>query len=262
MTVRLCLIGNSHLAALALGWREIAPRYPDIAITFFGARASCMDGLRVSERGLRPDTPALAAMLRQLSGGPDEIVADDYDIFWFAGHEFGLDPILDIYSGCWAEAHTPDADRMPVSDQLFAELCVAALRRTMSMELYRRLRQVSDAPVAMLRQPAPSFRAFKTKDARYAPYRLAGRKGDRASLGRQADSAFARIAREEGFKILRQPGETCITALHTLATFARGSVRLDDGLTGAHGPNDAMHMNAEFGALMLDAHLPALVNAA
>jgi hypothetical protein len=260
--IRIALIGNSHLSALALAWRELAPRHPDIAITFFGARAYLCEGLRVSQRGLRPDNEQLRRSLTWLSGGLDEIVVADFDLFWFAGHDFGLYPIVDTYADCWAESHSPDAGRTPVSDLLFAELCDAALRRTLSMELYRRLREVSDAPVAMLCQPAPLGPARRSKDARFRGFGVAHHHDEGAILRRQADAALERIADAEGVAVFLQPPDTLAQPLHSHGEFSHGSVRLDEGLSNEHPRTDLMHMNASYGSLALAPALAALADPA
>lgn len=258
MTVRVALIGNSHLSALALAWRELAPRHPDVAITFFGARASLCEGLRVTDTGLRPDNEPLRQMMNWLSGGRDEIVAADFDVFWFAGHDFGVHPVVALYADCWAEAHAPDAGRIPVSDALFAELADAALRRTVSMELYRRLRQVSDAPVAILCQPAPLPAAHRSPDPRFRGYGVAHRLGEAAILHDQAEAALARIERAEGIAVVRQPAKSLVAPLKTRKTLSRGSVRLEEGLSTEHPRTDLMHMNATYGAFVLKRALATL----
>lgn len=258
MTVRLCLIGNSHLAALALGWRQIAPRYPDIAITFFGAKASFLDGLRVFDRGLRAEDDDLRKKIEWLSGGISEIVVDDYDAFWFVGNEFGVHTVLAPYLAYWAEAHTPDPKRTPVSDALFLELGEAALRGTLAMDLFRRLRQTTDAPVSFVCQPEPSAAALESREGRTQAFRLAERQGDRVALAEQAARVFASIEARERVTVLRQPDETRAGPLLTQAHWGRGSVRLQRGLSTEHGDHDLMHMNGDYGAIMLAACLDTL----
>jgi hypothetical protein len=251
VTIRIGLIGNSHLSALALAWRTLAARHPDVELTFLGARAYRCEGLRVTPTGLRPDNEQLRRSLIWLSNGRDEIAAADYDAFWFAGHDFGFYPVLDTYADCWAEAHKPDPARTPVSDALFAELCDAALRRTLSMELYRRLRQVSDAPVSMLCQPAPLGAARRSHDPRFRGFGVVQRQDEAELVRNQAEAALARIERAEGITIFRQPPETLTLPLHSHRSFSLGSVRLDKGLSNEHPRGDIMHMNADYGALAL-----------
>ena len=256
---RLCLIGNSHLAALVLAWRELEPRYPGVSITFFGAKGRHLEGLRVSECGLRPDTDALRDKLLLFTGGVTEIVAEDYDEFWFVGHEFGVPAIVNVYGANWAEGHRPDPERRPVSDLLFAELADAALRGTLTIELYRRLRQVTDAPVRVICQPAPSVAALRSSDARYCDFWLAEAQGDRPTLQAQTDAALDRIADAERIRVSRQPEATRAGPLHSSEAFARGSVRLGEGLATEHGQQDCFHMNADYGCLMLEPCLDELV---
>lgn len=262
MTIRVAVIGNSHLSALALAWRELAPRHPAISMTFFGARAFACEGLRVSERGLRPDNDRLRGALRWLSGGHEEIVVADHDVFLFAGHDFGVHPVIGVYAECWAEAHATDPARTPVSDSLFAELCDEALRRTLSMELLRRLRQVTGSPAAILCQPAPLAPVRGMRDPRVRGYGVAYERNDTTLLAAQADAALTRIARQEGVEVFRQPAETLEQPLHSHPDFSRGSVRLANGLASEHPRTDMMHMNAAYGVVALEPVLTALVDPA
>ena len=77
--MKICLIGNSHLAALKMGWPEIAQDLPDVQPAFFGARGAMMARLRVRGDRLVAKTAALAEQMSFVSGGLTEIVPGDYD---------------------------------------------------------------------------------------------------------------------------------------------------------------------------------------
>jgi hypothetical protein len=51
---RICAIGDSHIAALMLGWKQIECEYPGTQFTFFGAPDTEMGNLSVSLGSLVP----------------------------------------------------------------------------------------------------------------------------------------------------------------------------------------------------------------
>jgi len=78
---RLCLMGNSHLAALKLGWDRLRDAHPDVAVTFFGSRgAGVCKGMRLEGGALVPSAQDLVNF-RWTSGGLKEIRLEDFDCF-------------------------------------------------------------------------------------------------------------------------------------------------------------------------------------
>ena len=42
-----CMIGNSHISAFLLGWKQIRHEYPNIEFEFFGAPGARLSRLKV-----------------------------------------------------------------------------------------------------------------------------------------------------------------------------------------------------------------------
>src|SRR5262249_9467769 len=85
-SVNICVIGNSHAAAIKQAWTDAAPGWGDgTTLTFFAAKAQLLRDLALEDGALVARSDELAAMLRLTSGGSDEIALDAYDGFILIG---------------------------------------------------------------------------------------------------------------------------------------------------------------------------------
>ena len=50
--MKICVLGNSHIASLKNGWDRVGQKYPDIELVFFGARGAGLDGLELDGKAL------------------------------------------------------------------------------------------------------------------------------------------------------------------------------------------------------------------
>lgn len=93
--MRICVIGNSHVAAIKSAWDEISRDYSSHELNFFAAPGSHLRHLELVGHSLVPKTEGLAKNLAYTSGGETEIDLNIFDIFLI--HGLGLDlPLLDV----------------------------------------------------------------------------------------------------------------------------------------------------------------------
>lgn len=257
MSLRLCIVGNSHVASLASAWKGLAERWPTVEITFFAARGATLETLTARRGALQARNQKMREQLKWVSGGHEAIVAADYDAFWLIGLRLGVETIAPLYGSCWAESHAPDPSRTPVSDAAFARTAEERIRQSAAFAVYDKLRPITGAPVRVFPQPNPSIALLETTESRTEPFRRAAHNGDEAALWRQYSAALARVADEKGATLCGQPDETREREIFSSAVWSHRAVRLRPGLDQEHGIEDNIHMNAQFGALMLERHLPA-----
>lgn len=250
MSRSVCLIGNSHLAALALGWRQVADRYPGVSMTFFGSPAGTLRGLRAEDGRLVPGTPKLRETLAAISGGIDVIDTAAYDEFWLVGMGFGSQRMMAVYEKSWAEDQQPDPHRAPVSTELFRTAVLANLTSSLAMELHRRLRSITDKPIRIMPEPMLSAAVLDTPDERFDAWRLAATRGEEPSLAAMWRDALAEL-RQDGGVAAEQPAATLASQLFSDPRFGKGSIRLTTALQTAHTDDDYAHMNADYGAMVL-----------
>lgn len=85
--MKICIIGNSHVASLKQGWESIktCPDYAHVSVEFFAAPRNTIDQLEYQDGSLFAGTQELKKHLELSSPGKDEIRIEDYDLFVIQG---------------------------------------------------------------------------------------------------------------------------------------------------------------------------------
>jgi len=232
--MKICIIGNSHIASLKLGWDEIAPLTPAQDITFFAARGKQAAELVVKTDWRRRKTLVpgikggkLERSIEFTSGGKTEIDFSAYDICMLHG-------LLKF----------PRYDR-----RISAAVKQAVMQRSvvgsLATPLVAKIRACSDIPIWISHQPVPRLQEneFIPATARYAPYDMV------------LDEITAAFGRDD-VRFLAQPKETLASEIATQGRYSQGSVRLDVGDKHSNKPHeveDYVHMNGAYGVLVLNA---------
>jgi hypothetical protein len=240
---RVCVIGDSHLAAVKLGWDAIRDDFPELELHFFGAPADHMDKLVVAEGRLAAGSDMLRKFLVKTSGGC-EAIDNTYSAYLICGLRFGIAKIQRLCAGYRAESHTRD-DRAPISNPCFFECVAAGLRDTFAVRAFLKLREIADAPVTIMHMPMPSDQDTDSALARVSA------SVDGVLIRQAFMAASEQLARELGFVLAVQPQGTLSGPLRTKAIYAQGSVRLAHGLVESHQADDYGHMNAAYGSMAL-----------
>jgi hypothetical protein len=138
--------------------------------------------------------------------------------------------------------------RQLVSQQLLDKMLADLYRQSLAEHVMDVIRASSQKPVYLMADPL------------WAPWSLDAPRGRllgeivKAGLGRPFVE-WTRRALADAFSdtaaILVQPQETVQDDIFTVPAYAKGSVRLRKEIV-EHEDDDYQHMNAEFGALMLD----------
>lgn len=215
--MEICVIGDSHAAALKSGWEQIRGQTDGHALTFFAAPGDQIGELAVRNDRLVPSSEKLREALIKTSGGRHRIVTARYDVFFLCGLKLTINLL---------RPGETDAS-------MFAKVDGSPLASAL-----RKLRQCTTRPVVVVPQP------------------FSVRPGGSYSASRRAlvfDNACHRLASENASTFLPQPEETRdATGIGTLAKFARSAARLGGGTDdGAHMNADygAIVLRAAFAAL-------------
>lgn len=252
---RVCIIGNSHLAAWKLGWDRLRGDAKAFDVTFFGSPRNTMHALAARDDRLVPGLPELQASLVFTSGGKSEIVAADYDCFCLVGLGYGARWLVDLHRDHRAESHACRTGGFThVSDACFE----AAIRDTFSdmlaLRTQRKLREITDAPVFLAPHPMPSLDILSSEDPGEAHWRVVAESGDDRPLVELMDRINSGW---KGLRVLPQPADTLARPLFTQPRFSVGSVRLSEGFQHKHPESDHFHMNADYGAICMEALMAA-----
>lgn len=262
MTLRICAIGNSHLAAVRQGWDLLEPVRPGMSVEFFGSHAETLEGLDFQDGRSVIGDPVISETFAKL-GMRGSFHVEEFDAFvlvalqvsMFRAMSNGL-TVQSFPSYGTSRAKT----RTLVSEPLYHQLVTDRLQNTLAFRMAKRLRRWTNAPIHVIPQPNPSSEILNLPE-KHRHYRDAIRSGDAepiAEIFRQAcDRAFDGLA-----DVHRQPEQTVTLGACTNLAHTQGSVRLAH-TADAHPAADVLHANAAFGKLafgrVLDQMSPAYV---
>jgi hypothetical protein len=236
--MRICVIGNSHAAALKNGLSKCECNNRR-DVVFFASRGQTLRRLKLVNGILSPCGNKLAQSLQFTSGGHDEIDPSRYDAFVLCGLGFGLRYEL--------------LGQTAYSSSFVRDYSLNRWRGSLCFDLHHLLRHVTAAPIFICPEPYLSESAVKM--SKYAS-------ASGTSLGNLSGAVRALSEYLQGNTVVVvQPQSTVVNSIFTAARFSEGSLRLainsEDGRR-EHGSRDVTHMNDSFGSLMwhaIDGHL-------
>jgi len=231
--MKICIIGNSHVAALKLAWENHFDKRckKDNDITFFASRGKSLRSLKLENNKLIPDSEHLKKNLRATSGGKSFIDLASYDVFLLYGlatqpyYKHGL-----FYSKAlmedWLAEYRAASLPIKILEMMPAGLC---------------------KKIYIGHNPMPS-------DVLGPEANLVDCKSDAYELGLSFinKTVFNLYAAE----LLPQPPSTiAASGRNTILEYNVGSRRLDVGDTRSnrlHPTRDRLHMNDKFGKIWLE----------
>lgn len=229
--MRICVLGNSHVASLKLGLEKLPAECKNLEMVFFASRGGGMQGLRLEEDRLLPTGEGLTKSIAHTSGGKTEVVLAEYDAFLV----YGLGFRLPLTAGHLSAAVKRQLSRDTLASSINFRLCSL-------------LREATDKPVYVGHDPQEAAGRRHPDLAAHLPY--------------EAVYAMARedLARHD-VQLLTQPKQTFADTWFTIPSYSAGSVRLDIGderSNTLHDDTDSKHMNGEFGRVWLEGLLAAV----
>jgi hypothetical protein len=224
--MRICVVGNSHVAALKRAWNTIRQEHSGIELTFFAMGSTYMAGLVVDNKRLVANNDKLKAALAFTSGGLSAIDPEYYDLFLVYGMNAKPSFIQNdiFYSSA-------------VRRQALRDL----VEETLSFKTILKLRQVTDKKLYIGHNPLRALEKISEKD-RTADYE--------AGISALNNEIFSELNCE----LVPQPLTTLIRGAATDVKFTIGSRKLAAGTVGdnqLHQDEDNFHMNDEFGKIWL-----------
>lgn len=259
MTTRVCILGNSHIAALREAWREDSTRWPTVDATFVGAHKDLLLDTEFKDGHLLPTTKDAAEELKRL-GGITALRLADYDAFVITGGLVSVATAATVYR----DLHWPDLPSMAELDDLAAGpvlmtsrvAAVATLEEVLAGRLGPRLaghlRGMTQAPIYLTSQPRISAEIRTTRAPKTHAHRLALRRGDAAELSRMFEQAATRALAKHKATFLRQPPQTIAAHILTAKRYMQNAPRLTANGGIPQPLDDIRHANAAYGALVLD----------
>lgn len=263
MSLRVCILGNSHVACVREALAQSSARRP-VTFELFAAHADGLDDLVIRDGKAAASTEKLVQTFSRLSMR-GRFGLDEFDAFVIVGCEASIFRVVLATNKvmCW---HMPSLQRAPkslgkrqlVSEPCFRQVVVDALCDTVGHRLVRDIRANTDAPIFLCPQPRPGTAALG-EGSRFPRIAAAARTGDAVFVSRvfedALDSAFGSYA-----AVLHQPPETITAEICTGNEHTEGSLRLAARRI-EHGETDVIHANPRYGALVLDQITQAVTDA-
>ena len=231
--MRICVLGNSHAGCINLGWQRCKSRSPEINLTFFASPGGLggLNALSLEGTTLQPKSDPLRESLRFTSGGLTAVDLLAFDAFLLIGLGFSIPDIGIGLSESVVKATLADS-----------YLCSNSFR------LASYIRGVTRVPVFVFHTPQPAFRPSSARDEGLLAY----------------DSVFKQLVSDPlnmSLSFLQQPHETFADTWFTQRHLSVGSRKLNIGDADSqveHDEKDSIHMNADFGEIVIKHFLTQL----
>ena len=241
---KVCVIGNSHIAALKLGWDLLVAQgqAPDLAPTFFGAPSDGVRHIRAEGGALVPKRDDIAGHFTTMAG-KDRIILDDYDLFFLVGLNISVKRILRFYkTHAWVGLKGTEG-KVLVHPGFARDFLTERYGDTL---MGVTLAHLAGRKVVAMAEPfwAEWIRGGAPETAEYG-WDRAILAGDGPALGAMFRQTVA--AALPGARFLPQPEATVAHGITTANAFNKDASRL---ISGEGGGTDAAHMNADFGAAL------------
>ncbi|WP_066704965.1 hypothetical protein [Celeribacter ethanolicus] len=258
MTKRLCVLGNSHMAAFATAAERDAARWPGMALDMFGAHGDALSRFEVQDgRFLSEDAEARARLAHLV--GRDAFALSDYDGFVVTGLHVSVFTFVRMFRelssvdmpSVKGASNALEDGRPLASGAMLRAYGAERLMRTGGIKLALMLRAATEVPVFVASQPRPSGRV-RERGGTYLGFSQLAARGDGGFVSDWFDRETEAFCASRRLKFIPQPAETVEEGLFTSESFLRGSVRLAKRKGLAHDDDDVLHANADFARLMVD----------
>ena len=227
--MKLCVLGNSHIACLKFAWQRLQTDYPGVHLTFFGAHHLNFYSTQYVDGCILPTSENVLSSFELTSGGQSTIRLGDYDLFWI--HGLSLD-LLGFYN------------------HYFLQRCFYS-NQVLSMNFRNILDYYPGLHVLEMLVPNTTRSIFFS----HKPFRTG------PVYERETDAAeyellvqrFREDLRQIGASFIEQPVESMSMRGCTKEEFAKNSMRLamTAGEQAFHEEGEINHMNDQFGILLL-----------
>lgn len=239
--IRVCVIGNSHFAAIKKGWDESPDLASALQLTFFGSPGNMLETLEVGDGYLYDPSESVSRYISVTSGGLRQIEARSYDLFIIVSLELSFAIATDFYLLHRLPEHHARGLELISSGALRSGL-LGAMHSTLAARTFAKIRKISSAPVVLIAAPLPNPAV-----QRHARYRRYWNGDFLPFLLDLYDKNLVEFANQLGAVAYTQPKRTFAEPCFTKPAYA-----LDDEVSGLH------HMNAKFGVELLRDIAPIL----
>ena len=255
----LCVIGNSHIAAIRLGWLAISHEYPDTEVIFFGAPGNKAENMEIVGGRLAAKNEEAVKWFKKFSGRSS--ISGQYDAYAICDLGIKIKLALDFCSIYRSEGQAVD-DRIPISESCLHAALLGSLRNTFAVATITKLRQITDAPIALI--PAP-MRSIEHPDPTRKKFE---QNGEDILIAGAFGTALCLLAKELNLRLFHTPGAVLSSPFRTKSIYTRARSFIESDMSATIGSigmdlimddrprtdfvdEDYGHMNGRYGAIIL-----------
>lgn len=256
---RIAIIGNSHVAALKVGWDPIANDHPGVSLHFIGSPAQSiadayLDGVVLKGRSKLVRNGFLR------TAGAEEVDLGDFDKIWIIGAGVRIRSIARLFMSARVHASGnaqsgEKAKGLEALDLVSQPLMVAMVRQMMSQTAARHLvdmcRASLKADVYVMPEPHISERILDGANRRGLKWI---KEHGLAELVAEVFEEGYRQAFDGRATPVSQPADTIVNFMFTDDRYAAGSVRpntMNDEITSDLS-DDVTHKNDAYGRRVIE----------
>jgi hypothetical protein len=252
--VKVCIIGNSNIAAVKDAWDHAASlELYDVQADFFGAGAPQWKSIEVHDGKLWANSAIVEARFSGQQYGRDHIDLTGYDAIFLHGF-LRPRPLYQINEELAIHARETSH---ALSSALLQDLAVDMIANSVWARISRGIAENGHAPmVTSVRQyPSSTIIDKGANRSRYALCRDFSSKEDIAFISTFVAEVETQC-RAAGHVVLSQPRETIRDRFFTDPTYCVGSRRISSDQQ--HKVNDYWHANRKYGELVVRQYLKFL----
>lgn len=267
MSLRICIVGNSHVAALRRGWKQIETQYPETTVDVYGAPGGAVTEIRAADGKIIAGGERAATSF-MMTGGSTEIALDRYDCVVVVGSGIRLakmvsllesycPPFMNVLlagNGGNASDNGSRAARfyrrdMPplVTTAMLRALMDSYAGQSIALRLIKGISATSGVKIYNLPAPFPSSKLLTLKpNSAISRLVRTGQGPIFAELIWEATEGALRGKAE----VIRPPGHLLVSGLLTDESYSDGGARIDESL-GDHEDEELFHMNGKYGVVLM-----------
>jgi hypothetical protein len=273
MSLRICIVGNSHVAALRRGWTQLETQYPETIVDIYGAPGGTFTEVMASD-GKIVCKGERAADSFKMTGGSREVALNRYDCVVVVGAGIRLQTMVNLLesfcppfmnellagnggngsSSRLARFYRKDAPTFVTTAMLRAFMNSYA-RRSNAAKLIESISAASGVKIYHLPAPLPSSKLLIVKPSNVIS-RLVGT-GHGPTFAELIWEATEGALRGKA-EVIRPPGHLRVSGRLTDESYSEGGARIDESLSD-HDDEELFHMNGKYGVALMQVLLDRML---
>lgn len=239
--MKICIFGNSHAGSLIRAWESLKDKYSDYSIDFFALRSNRILEVEINKQnfGFRKNSPYFK-MLKNMSG-KTIIDPSTYNLF------IVYLPIIDGDTSKFGSVNFPPSQHFFNSVENFfsreeqknaIDSYFKEIGNGYAAKMAKKLKNETTKPIYVVSTP------LKSKIQQKYSFRVSGSNSFNSGM-----ESVKKYFEEINLRFIYQPKNT-IEGMFTISEYSKKS----RDITGQkeHGKSDNVHMNENFGKLMLN----------